>query len=245
MIPAPQIQCRGLARRWETRTGPHDAFLALELDVEAGAYLSIEGPSGAGKSTLLRILGGLDRKYTGELRLFGTDVRTMNDAQLSRLRNEKIAFVFQAYQLLPHLRVEENILLPFTWRKSPPSRDAQKQRVTELLSALGIEDKREDFPDTLSGGQQQRVAIARALVTEPELLLCDEITGNLDAVHAAQAMELLESYRAERGCTLVVVSHDPRILARAEQRYTLRDGALVLSDADALRVQSVDGGAGQ
>ena len=227
MDAAPQIQCNDLSRSWKTPGGRHEAFRALDLVVRPGDYLSIQGPSGAGKSTLLRILGGLDRQYQGELRLFGQDVRTLSDAKLSRLRNEKIAFVFQAYQLLPHLRVEENILLPFTWRKKPPTLAVQKQRVTELLRALGIEDKRDAFPDTLSGGQQQRVAIARALVMQPELLLCDEITGNLDAVHAADVMTLLEGYRAESGCSILIVSHDPTILQRAEQRFLLRDGALV------------------
>lgn len=198
-------------------------FDDVNLRVDAGDYLAIAGESGAGKSTLLRVLGTLDRAYQGNLTLFGHSVASTPDRVLSRLRNEKLSFVFQSHQLLPHLTVQENILLPWTYRRQ---QSVPETRLQELLIELDIEEKQHVFPDELSGGQQQRVAIARALITEPQLLLCDELTGNLDRQTADHVMEVIERYQQQSQCAVIVVSHDPLVLARAKQTYALQNQRL-------------------
>lgn len=220
------IQCKNLSRSWTVLGHVHQALRDVDLAVEPGAYLSIEGGSGAGKSSLLRILGGLDRAYQGDVRLFGHALNTMSDAAVARLRNEKISFIFQSFQLLPHLNVAENILLPFSWRRPRKNEAQARSALMSLLEQLEIGDKAGHFPEALSGGQQQRVAIARALITRPQLLLCDEMTGSLDDATAHRVMTLVEDYREQSGCTLLMVSHDPRIIARAETHLRLENGQL-------------------
>lgn len=219
MIHSPLVIAQNLRRTWTK----DPVFDALNLSIRRGDYLAIAGQSGAGKSTLLRVLGALDKNYEGSLTIFDHRVKHTPDRILSRLRNEKLSFVFQSHQLLPHLTIQENILLPWAYRRSEPR---LTERLHELLTALGIDDKRYDFPDELSGGQQQRVAIARALITQPELLLCDELTGNLDRHTADQVMHILEEYQRQSQCAIVVVSHDPQVLARAKTRMTLQNGTL-------------------
>lgn len=223
------IECKNLSRRWAEQP----VFRNVELRVERGEYLSISGPSGAGKSTLLRVFGTLDRKYQGTLSLFGQSVDDASDRALALLRNQRISFVFQSHQLLPHLRAKENILLPWAFRRGAKNRELPYKRLDALLNGLGLGDKADAFPDALSGGQQQRVAIARALITEPELLLCDELTGNLDRATADRVMDVIEAYREASGCTLIVVSHDPQVVRRADTHYRIDDGRLQRSSTDA------------
>lgn len=217
------IECKNLSRTWSETP----VFQDVNLRVEPAEYLSISGRSGAGKSTLLRVFGTLDRTYGGTLSLFGQSVDDASDRTLSRLRNQRISFVFQSHQLLPHLSTVENIQLPWAFRsRTADAPQEQMQRLQDLLNDLGLHDKADAFPDALSGGQQQRVAIARALITQPELLLCDELTGNLDRATADRVMDVIEAYRERSGCTLIVVSHDPQIVARADTHYTIENGRL-------------------
>lgn len=220
------IECKNLSRSWTQQP----VFRDVELRVGRGEYLSISGRSGAGKSTLLRVFGTLDRQYQGELSLFGQSVDDASDRALARLRNQRISFVFQSHQLLPHLRAKENILLPWAFNRGAKSRAFDPKQLNELLKRLGLEDKADAFPDALSGGQQQRVAIARALITAPDLLLCDELTGNLDRATADRVMDVIEQYRETSGCTLIVVSHDPQVVARADTHYHIEDGRLTAAD---------------
>lgn len=215
------LTCRHVGRQWAHATPLRD----ISFEVHASDFVSIAGTSGAGKSTFLRILGGLDRQYHGQVRLFGQDIAQLSDGALSRLRNDRVALVFQSHQLLPHLTVEENVLLPFAYR-SKPRHVPSREHVRSCLDQLGIVDKLSAFPDTLSGGQQQRVAIARALLARPSLLLCDELTGNLDRDTADDVMNVIEAYRIEHHAGIVVVSHDPLVLQRASRRYVLEDGSL-------------------
>lgn len=232
MNVATIVECKSLSRSWANQP----VFQDVDLRVKAGQYLSISGRSGAGKSTLLRVFGTLDRQYRGSLSLFGQSVDAASDRALASLRNQRISFVFQSHQLLPHLRVRENILLPWAFRGRTKRESHHQKRLDDLLDALELEDKANAFPDALSGGQQQRVAIARALITEPELLLCDELTGNLDRATADQVMEVIETYREKSGCTLIVVSHDPHVVRRAETHYRIDAGQVqqdVMEDVDA------------
>lgn len=239
MNSTSMIECKKLSRTWAQQP----VFRDVDLRVEPGEYLSISGRSGAGKSTLLRIFGTLDRQYQGALSLFGQSVDDASDRALARLRNQRISFVFQSHQLLPHLRVRENILLPWAFKRGAKQRAFDAKRLDELLEGLGLGEKADAFPDALSGGQQQRVAIARALITEPDLLLCDELTGNLDRTTADRVMDVIEAYRETSGCTLIVVSHDPHVVQRADTHYHIADG-LLQRVTDAPVSQGVDAASG-
>lgn len=229
----PILETQNLSRMW----GNTAVFGEVHLRVYPGDFLAISGESGAGKSTLLRVLGTLDRAYKGELTIFEQSVESMDDRALSRFRNHRISFVFQSHQLLPHLTVEENILLPWAYRRTEERRGDLQKNLNVLLGTLGLADKSGALPHALSGGQQQRVAIARALITEPALLLCDELTGNLDRRTADHVMNALEEYQQASDCALIVVSHDPHVLQRAKQHLVLKDGVLTSVDSrnDALK----------
>lgn len=228
MDTSPIIAADGLERSWADTP----VFSEVSLRIFRGDYLAISGMSGAGKSTLLRVLGTLDRGYRGRLMLFGTSVEGASDRVLSRLRNSKISFVFQSHQLLPHLSVQENILLPWAYRNSKDAAPSQRA-LKNVVQDLGIGGKLDAFPDALSGGQQQRVAIARALLTQPQLLLCDELTGNLDRRTADHVMDVIEAYQAKTSCALVVVSHDGAVVARAARHLQMQSGRLVDAPDDA------------
>jgi putative ABC transport system ATP-binding protein len=220
--------------------------------VEPGEFVAVLGPSGSGKSTLLGVLGGLDRDYEGRALVFDEDLRKLGDAALSRLRGERIGFVFQAFHLLPHLSVLDNVLAPALFAPggagvptpTPPQGGARiggerrtegsggstgvtfEARARELLERLGLGDRAEDTPARLSGGQRQRVAIARALLRRPKLLLCDEPTGNLDTETGARTIELFRELHREDGLTVVAVTHEERLAEAATRTVRLRDGKL-------------------
>lgn len=222
MSSAAVIEAKGLRREFGRGNDARAAVDGVDIDVRAGELVTVFGPSGSGKSTLLGILGGLDRAYQGELRILGRGVREMSDGALSRLRGEKLGFVFQAFHLLDHLSVLDNVLVPslFTPRAEP------EQSAKRALERVGLGDRAHDATGNLSGGQRQRVAIARAIAHGPSLLLCDEPTGNLDIDTAAQIIEIFASLNRDEGTTVLCATHDERIAAVATRTVVLREGRL-------------------
>jgi len=197
----------------------------VSLTIERGAFVAIMGPSGSGKSTLLGILGGLDAPTSGSVVIDGVDVTKMGERELTRVRNQKIGFVFQQFNLVPTLTALENVMLPIQFAHRPTVANPAA-RARELLAALGLGERLGNRPAQLSGGQQQRVAIARALANNPPLLLADEPTGNLDSASADAVMRTLREVQRTRGATLVMVTHNPEIAATADRVITLVDGAV-------------------
>lgn len=194
----------------------------VSLQVMKGEFVSIMGPSGSGKSTLLYILGGLDAPTGGSVRLGGTDISHLEDEKMSRMRRQNIGFVFQFYNLIPNLNVEENIMLPLLL-DGKKMKNYSKQ-LTQILEVVGLSDRRVHTPRELSGGQQQRVAIARALIGSPEILFADEPTGNLDSKTGAEIMHLLRDINRESGQTIIMVTHSPEAAKSSSRVITVRDG---------------------
>ncbi|MCC6554419.1 MAG: ABC transporter ATP-binding protein [Polyangiaceae bacterium] len=218
------VRVEGLRKKHGDGKGARPALDGVTLAVEEGELVAILGPSGSGKSTLLGIVGGLDRAYEGRVELFDRDLARLGDEELARLRGARIGFVFQAFHLLPHLTVLDNVLAPSLF--DPSGADASG-RAMEVLARLGLADRAGDLPAQLSGGQRQRVAIARALLHRPALLLCDEPTGNLDAETGAQTIALFRELFAEGGLTVLAVTHEERLAAAATRTIRLRDGRVV------------------
>ncbi|MGE0192315.1 MAG: ABC transporter ATP-binding protein [Planctomycetota bacterium] len=207
------------------------ALDGLDLVVPRGQYLAIMGQSGSGKSTLLNILGCLDRLTSGSYELDGKDVSRLEDDQLSHERNRRLGFVFQSYNLIPHLTVLENVEVPMEYAGTRPA-DARR-RSTQLATRLGLGGRLRHRPAELSGGQQQRVAIARALANDPSLLLADEPTGNLDSATGLEILDLLDALAAE-GRTLIVVTHDRKVAARAHRTIHMLDGRIAREEQRAV-----------
>jgi ABC-type lipoprotein export system ATPase subunit len=196
----------------------------IDLVVARGEFLALRGASGAGKSTLLHLLGGLDLPNAGEISFDGTDLRSLSAGALAEWRNRRVGFIFQAYHLLPELSALENVALPARLARTAPAESAR--RAAALLERVGLAQRLEHRPYELSGGEQQRVAIARALVNEPDLILADEPTGNLDSHTGADIIQLLQTLREERQATFILATHDARIAARAPRVIELADGQL-------------------
>lgn len=220
------VECRGLSRVFGRGKASFRAVQDVDLAVESGEVLLIYGPSGCGKSTLLSLIGGLDRDYEGTLRLFGENAAELSDARLSRLRGARIGFVFQAFHLLPHLTVLDNVTAPALFAAETGDAEAVRARGREVLERVGLGARQSASPSELSGGQRQRVAIARALLRRPELLLCDEPTGNLDRSTGEQIIELFAELQAELGTTMIIVTHEDRIARLASRRIDMLDGRL-------------------
>jgi putative ABC transport system ATP-binding protein len=201
------------------------AVCGVDLEIRAGEIVGIAGPSGSGKSTLLGLIGGLDSPTSGRIEIDGVDITHMSEGQLAEIRNEKIGFVFQFYNLIPSLTARENVALPVQFARQ--RRFKPMQRARELLKILGLGDRLGHRPSELSGGEQQRVAIARALANNPPILLADEPTGNLDTASGAVVMQAFKTIRDEIGTTIVVVTHDAEIATQMERVLTLIDGRLV------------------
>ena len=193
----------------------------IDLHVKEGDFLAIMGPSGSGKSTLMNIIGCLDKANAGTYHLEGTDVSNLSDNQLSDLRNQKIGFVFQNFNLMPKLTACQNVELPLTYMKIP--KKERRERAMEMLRLVGLEERSEFKPMELSGGQKQRVAIARALVTNPSFILGDEPTGALDTKTSVQIMELFKQFN-EAGKTIVIITHEPEVAQMCKKTVVLRDG---------------------
>ena len=198
------------------------ALDGVSLKIEDGEWVAITGPSGSGKSTLMAILGCLDSPTSGSYQLDGIDVAKMRDDQLAAVRNKKIGFVFQQFNLLSRTSALENVALPLLYASGNHRRD----RATAALAAVGLSDRMGHRPNELSGGQQQRVAIARALVTEPSILLADEPTGNLDSKTGKEIMTLFSDLHRTRGITVIFVTHDPSIAANAQRVIHINDGVV-------------------
>lgn len=193
----------------------------IDLHVKEGDFLAIMGPSGSGKSTLMNIIGCLDKANAGSYHIEGTDVSNLSDNQLSDLRNQKIGFVFQNFNLMPKLTACQNVELPLTYMKIP--KKERRERAMKMLRLVGLEERSEFKPMELSGGQKQRVAIARALVTNPSFILGDEPTGALDTKTSVQIMELFKQFN-EAGKTIVIITHEPEVAQMCKKTVVLRDG---------------------
>ena len=218
------IRTRGLAKDLPLGKTVVHALRGVDMDIYAGEIVGIVGPSGSGKSTLLGLIGGLDKASRGTIEIDGVDVTQMSEDQLTEIRNEKIGFIFQFFNLIPTLTSLENVLLPMQFARHSPKNPNQRAR--DLLELLGLKDRMNHRPSELSGGQQQRVAIARALANHPPLLLADEPTGNLDTESGALVLETLQQIRQQEGTTVVIVTHDPKLAQRADRVLTLVDGAI-------------------
>jgi len=217
------IELRHLNKSFQVGGQPVQALNDLSLRIDEGEYIAVMGPSGSGKSTLMNILGLLDRASSGDYLLDGINVGELDEEQRTRLRREKIGFVFQSYHLVPRLTARENIELPMVLAGIPSA--LRRATLDELLNKLNLFDRAEHRPNQLSGGQRQRVAIGRALVMKPRILLADEPTGNLDSKSGADVTALLESLNAE-GITLIVVTHDQGMGARARRQLNMFDGRI-------------------
>ncbi len=218
------IRTRGLTKDLPLGKTVVHALRGVDMEIYAGEIVGIVGPSGSGKSTLLGLIGGLDTPSKGTIEIDGVDVTRMNEDQLTEIRNEKIGFIFQFFNLIPTLTSLENVLLPMQFARHSPKNPNQRAR--DLLDLLGLKDRMNHRPSELSGGQQQRVAIARALANHPPLLLADEPTGNLDSESGARVLETLQTIRQQEGTTVVIVTHDPKLAPRADRVLTLVDGEI-------------------
>ncbi len=216
------LQGRGLTKQFRTGDLVVDALRGVDITIGRGEAIAIIGPSGSGKSTLMGILGGLDSPTEGRLEIGGVEVTSMDENRLAEIRNEYIGFVFQQFNLMPTLTAVENVALPVQFagkRKFNPRR-----RAVDLLTRFGLENRLKNRPSQLSGGEQQRVAIARALANDPPLLLCDEPTGALDTENGDLVLDTLFQARTELGTAVVIVTHDPRVAARANRTLVMTDG---------------------
>jgi len=200
----------------------------VNFKIAEASFTALVGPSGAGKSTLLHILGGLDCPSQGSVIFQGQELYKLGDQQLSRIRNSQIGFVFQFYHLLPEFNVWENVMMPVLISGCPKAAVSQAgEQARKLLKRAGLENRIAHFPAQLSGGEKQRAAIVRALMNEPKLLLCDEPTGNLDSQSSAQVIDLIKDITIENKMTVLLVTHNEELAARAERIYHLRDGVMV------------------
>ncbi|MDE3188323.1 MAG: ABC transporter ATP-binding protein [Acidobacteriota bacterium] len=220
------IEVSGLSKIYMRGDVPVTALCNATFSIDAGEFVVIRGISGSGKSTLLNLLGCLDTPTSGSYRLNGEDVAKRSDRELSRVRSQKIGFVFQSFNLLPRTSALENVQLPMIYADRPPSR----QRAVAALARVGLEHRQRHFASELSGGEQQRVAIARALINDPALILADEPTGNLDEAAGDVVMNLLGELSRE-GRTIVMVTHDPDIAAHGNRTLFLRDGVVCEKEA--------------
>ena len=232
----PAVAAREIARRYGEGDTAVDALRGVSLEVPRGELTAVMGPSGSGKSTLMHIMAGLDRPTGGSVEIDGTEITTLKDNELTKLRRKHIGFVFQFFNLLPMLTAEENVTLPLmlAGRKPEPG------WLEELLESVGLEDRRKHRPAELSGGQQQRVAIARALISRPTVLFADEPTGNLDSASSGEILELVRRSVDELGQTTVMVTHDPVAATIADRVRLLADGAIARTLARPTQAQVID-----
>jgi len=224
------LAMQNVSKIFETEELETHALKAINITIEAGDYVSISGPSGCGKSTLLSIMGLLDVATGGEYFIQGTNVTELSLDQAAEVRNAKIGFIFQSFNLIDELSVFDNVALPLRYHSDKPNNQTIKQRVTECLDKVGLSHRVSHKPNQLSGGQQQRVAIARALVANPAILLVDEPTGNLDSKSGDQVMEVLEQLN-KSGTTICMVTHDPRYADMARTKIQLLDGTILQAPA--------------
>jgi ABC-type lipoprotein export system ATPase subunit len=220
----PILSARGLKKTYAVGKRALEVLRGVDVTVSRGDFVALRGASGTGKSTLLHLIGGLDSPNAGEIIFCGQNLAAFSESQLTNFRNRRVGFVFQAYHLLPELTALENVCLPARIARTPAAQAEKHGR--ELLARVGLGERLEHKPSELSGGEQQRVAIARALVNEPELLLADEPTGNLDSHTGGEIIELLKQLRAEKQMTLIIATHDAKVAATAPRVIELVDGLI-------------------
>ena len=226
MTPDPIIRLESVTKVYGVGEAQVEALRGVSLVIEPGEFVAVMGPSGSGKSTLMNIIGCLDRPTTGRYHLAGEDVSRLNRAQLADVRNRKLGFIFQSFNLLRRATALKNVALPLLYdRQRTLSTRQRETKAREALAAVGLADRANHYPNQLSGGQQQRVAIARALINHPALILADEPTGNLDSHSAADIMSALNDLH-RRGGTIVMVTHEPDIAVHAQRTVTVRDGLI-------------------
>lgn len=218
------IEGRHIVKDFQIGSTTTNVLKDISLSVGRGEFVSVMGPSGSGKSTLLYILGGLDIPTGGQVLLNGTDISMFDDEKMSRIRRQEIGFVFQFYNLIPNLNVEENIMLPLLLDGKKMS--GYQKQLNQILEVTGLSERRKHTPRELSGGQQQRVAIARALVGKPEILFADEPTGNLDSKTGAEIMDLLREINQSHGQTIIMVTHSPEAAKSSNRIITVQDGLI-------------------
>lgn len=211
-----------------------EALKGVTLDVSRGAFVTIMGPSGSGKSTLLNMIGCLDIPTKGKVFLKDRDISRLSENELAQLRGKTIGFVFQEFNLLPHLDALENVTLPMIFQGL--TREKRKQRAEELLTSVGLGERLLHQPAEMSGGERQRVSIARAFANDPELVIADEPTGNLDSITGQKIMEVLVNFHQKEGKTIVVVTHDPHIAQYSEQVVNIKDGQIIVNHQQAAQV---------
>jgi putative ABC transport system ATP-binding protein len=219
----PVIRIRGVTKTYALGTTTVHALRGVDLDVHRGEFVAIMGPSGSGKSTLMNVIGCLDQPTSGTYELDGRETSTLKDDDLAVIRNQKIGFIFQMFNLLPRTSALEQVELPLVYA----GRKDRRALAAAALTSVGLEDRMHHKPSELSGGQQQRVAVARALVTEPAILLADEPTGNLDTRSSEEIMALLQKLNRDRGITIVFVTHEPDITQHMQRAIHIRDGRIV------------------
>lgn len=224
MDAAPIIRMEHVHKRYASGHAQVHALRDVSLTVQAGDYLAITGASGSGKSTLMNLLGCLDTPDSGHLWIDDQDTRGMSRDALARMRNRVIGFVFQSFNLLPRTSALENVETPLIY--SGLNKKERQTRAREMLQRVGLAERVEHVPSQLSGGQQQRVALARALINHPKLLLADEPTGNLDSATSDDILQLFDTLNREQGVTIVLITHEPDVAARARGRLVMRDGQL-------------------
>jgi len=229
--PAPVVRLRDVTKSYGTGAAKTQVLRGVSFDIDKGELIALVGQSGSGKSTLLNIIGGLDQPDSGEVEVLGIDTLHASDARLAHLRNESMGFVFQAFNLLDHLNVLQNVTLPSSFAKHHRDVEAHGR---EALRKVGLSDFAHRRPGELSGGQKQRVAIARALFGSPTLLLCDEPTGNLDSETGKEVIDFFRELNAKDGVTLLIVTHERRVSSVAKRVIAMRDGMLVETTDEAL-----------
>ena len=224
-MPVPAVELRGVAKTFREGESERLVFRDVDAVIAPGEIAVLVGRSGSGKSTLLNLIAGIDRPSAGTVLVSGADLGRLSEAERTRLRRRQIGFVFQSFNLIPVLTVEENVRLPLELNGRADA--AGRARVHALLERVGLADRAPSFPDRLSGGEQQRLAIARALAHEPPLVLADEPTGNLDAETAAQVIALLDGLARERGTTVVMVTHSREVIGTADRVFSVQGARLV------------------
>ncbi len=235
MAEAPVVRLRDVTKSYGEGAGKTQVLRGVSFDIDKGELIALVGQSGSGKSTLLNIIGGLDKPDKGEVEVCGVDAMRATDATWAKMRNQQIGFVFQAFNLMEHLNVLENVTLPAAFSKN--SKDISG-RGREALRRVGLSDFAKRRPGELSGGQKQRVAIARALFNQPSLLLCDEPTGNLDSETGKEVIDFFRELNAKDGVTLLIVTHERRVSSVAKRVIAMKDGMLVETTDEALAAQA-------